>query len=77
MNSPKPPHIAITPQPLAGRQLPADFGRAPLQRSSMGTLQMDSRNLENLWRNPQWTSKLNSENVSNLIAGARLTASGI
>jgi len=77
MNSPKRSHIAIQPQPLAGRQLPADFGRASLQRSSMGTLQMDVRNLEELWRSPRWASKINSETVSNLVSGARLTASGI
>ena len=43
----------------------------------MGSIQMDTRNLENLWRHPQWSSKINSETVSNLVSGARLTASGI
>lgn len=77
MNPPKHSHIAIQPQPLGGRQLPPDFGRAPLQRSSMGSVKMDVRDLENLWRHPQWTSKINSETVFNLVSGARLTASGI
>jgi hypothetical protein len=61
------PHIAITPQALAGRQLPSNW-RENAQNAG-GTY--DRRDLENLWKSPNWSSKLNCENV---IRDARLTS---
>jgi nitrogen fixation protein FixH len=55
MNRANPLHISVQPTP--GRQLPADFYQRPLRRNSMGAIQIDNRNLEELWRAPQWGSK--------------------
>jgi hypothetical protein len=62
--------IAIRVQPMAGRQLPADFHRAPAPAAG----NFDQRNLSEMWKSPNWQSKLNSENVQNTIRGARLTS---
>jgi hypothetical protein len=62
--------IAIRVQPMAGRQLPADFHRAPAPAAG----NFDQRDLSSLWKNPQWTSKISAESVQNTIRGARLTS---
>ena len=73
----KPPiHKHITPQPLAGRQLPPDWQKAATEIGGV----FDRRDLSQLWKTPQWSSKLNSDNVDNLMRNARLSstmASGI
>jgi hypothetical protein len=58
--------IAITPQALAGRRLEAGWQQN--LETTGGTF--DRRRLEDLWKNPQWSSKINSENV---IRDARLS----
>ena len=66
--------IAARPLPLAGRQLPADFSKAPVPT----TTTFDQRDLSSLWKTPQWSSRLNSSNVENIVRDARLSApSGI
>jgi hypothetical protein len=67
--------IAIRVQPMAGRQLPADFHRAPAPAAG----NFDQRPLSEMWKDPRWSSKLNADNVQNTIRGARLssTPSGI
>ena len=57
--------IAITPQALAGRRLEAGWQQ---NLETGGTF--DRRKLEDMWKNPQWSSKINSENV---IRDARLS----
>jgi hypothetical protein len=67
----RPPNpIAITAQPLAGRQLPSDFSKAPVPT----TATFDQRDLSSLWKTPQWTSKLNGDNVSNIVRSSRLSS---
>lgn len=51
--------IATRVLPLAARQLPADWQNKAA--SAGGTF--DRRDLENLWRTPQWSAKINAENV--------------
>lgn len=53
-------------QPLAGRQLPADFYSRPLSRNSMGGIQVDKRDFETMV--PQWTGK----QTQSIIKDARL-----
>jgi hypothetical protein len=68
--------IAIQVQPMAGRQMAPDWK----QKTSDFGGNFDRRDLENMWRTPNWSSKLNSDNVENLIRSSRLsspTASGI
>ena len=68
--------IAIRVQPMAGRQMPSDWN----QKTNDFGGTFDRRDLENLWRTPNWSSKLNGDNVENLIRNSRLsspTASGI
>ena len=66
--------IAITAQPLAGRQLPADWQRTAAETGG----NFDRRDLSSLWKTPQWTSKLNGVNVENIVRSSRLSsASGI
>jgi hypothetical protein len=55
---------------MAGRQLPREFNSTPINRTPFGTIAMDNRNLEELWKNPQWTGK--HHDLSNLIHSARL-----
>jgi hypothetical protein len=62
--------IAITTQPLAGRQLPSGFGKAPVPT----TTTFDKRDLSQLWKTPQWTSKLSAANVENIVRSSRLTS---
>ena len=66
----------ISVQPLGGLQLPAGWQKAATEAG--GTF--DRRDLSQLWKTPQWSSKLNSDNVDNLMRNARLSsiaASGI
>jgi hypothetical protein len=68
--------IAALVQPLAGQQLPADWQRTATETG--GTF--DRRDLSQLWKTPQWSSKLNGDNIDNLMRNARLSsvaASGI
>ena len=72
----KKPTIAALVQPLSGQQLPAGWQRTATEAG--GTF--DRRDLSQLWKSPQWSSKLNSDNVDNLMRNARLSsamASGI
>ena len=62
--------IAITTQPLAGRQLPSGFGKAPVP----ATTTFDQRDLSSLWKTPQWSSKLNGDNVENIVRSSRLSS---
>jgi len=66
----------ISVQPLGGLQLPAGWQKTATEAG--GTF--DRRDLSQLWKTPQWSSKLNSDNVDNLMRNARLSsiaASGI
>ena len=68
--------IAIRVQPMAGRQMPSDWN----QKTNDFGGTFDRRDLENLWRTPNWSSKLNGDNIENLVRNSRLsstTASGI
>jgi hypothetical protein len=67
--------IAITPLPIAGRQLDPNWKASTDDHG--GTF--DRRPLSEMWKNPQWASKLNADNVQNVIRGARLssTPSGV
>jgi len=73
----KPPvHKHITPQALPGQQLPPGWQKTATEIG--GTF--DRRDLSQLWKTPQWSSKLNSDNIDNLMRNARLSsiaASGI
>jgi hypothetical protein len=62
--------IAITAQPLAGRQLPSGFSKAPVPT----TTTFDQRDLSSLWKDPQWTSKISADTVQNAVRGARLSS---
>jgi hypothetical protein len=62
--------IAIRVLPMAGRPLPADFHRAPAPAAG----NFDQRDLSSLWKNPQWTSKLNGDNVANVVRSSRLSS---
>lgn len=62
--------IAITTQPLAGKQLPKDWQR---QAQATNTA-YDQRRLEDLWKTPQWSSKLNGDNVENIMRSSRLSS---
>ena len=78
MNNNRKNPIAAVVQPLAGRQLPSDW---KLQTNDFGG-NFDRRDLENMWRTPNWNSKLSADNVDNIIRASRLssygpTASGI
>jgi len=54
-----------------GQPLPADFHRRPSPRSSLGSLQMDQRNWDEVFANPQWAAK--KPVFTNLVMQARLT----
>ena len=74
MKKPNPKHAQ--PQPLAGQQLPDDWRNSTADHGGI----YDRRDLSQLWKTPQWSSKLNSDNVNNLMRNARLSstvASGI
>jgi hypothetical protein len=59
--------IAARVLPLAGRQLPPDWQQQAAQNRSQA---YDQRDLENMWRTPEWSAKINAENVQR---EARLT----
>lgn len=60
--------VAITPQPLAGQQLPAEWRKNT--QNTGGTY--DRRDLSNLWKSPNWTSRASSVADENIIQSARL-----
>jgi hypothetical protein len=62
--------IAISVLPMAGRQLPSNFSKAPVPTTGL----FDQRDLSQLWKDPQWTSKISADTVQNTIRGARLTS---
>lgn len=49
--------IAARVLPQQGQRLPSDFNAIPIARTPFGTLQMDTRPLEELWKAPQWAGK--------------------
>lgn len=59
--------IAAQVQPLQGQPLPADWARQAAQNQGGA---FDRRDLENMWKQPNWTAKINSENV---VRDARLS----
>jgi hypothetical protein len=61
--------IAARVEALPGRRLEAKWQQN--LETVGGTF--DRRDLENMWRNPEWSSKINSENV---VRGARLGVYG-
>ena len=68
--------IAALVQPLAGQQLPPDWQRTATEIGGV----FDRRDLSQLWKTPQWSSKLNGDNIDNVMRNARLSsvaASGI
>jgi hypothetical protein len=68
--------IAIRVQPMAGRQMPSDWN----QKTNEFGGTFDRRDLSSMWKNPNWSSKLNGDNIENLVRNSRLsslTASGI
>jgi hypothetical protein len=78
MRTPKKNPIAAVVQPLQGKQMPGDWQK---QTQEFGG-NFDRRDLENMWRTPNWNSKLSGDNVDNVIRTSRLssygsTASGI
>ena len=78
MKTPKKNPIAISVLPLAGWQMPPEWKKSTQNFGG----NFDRRDLEKLWLNPQWSSKLNSDNINNLTRNSRLssyapTASGV
>ena len=78
MNNNRKNPIAAVVLPLQGRQMPSDW---KLQTNDFGG-NFDRRDLENMWRTPNWNSKPSADNVDNIIRASRLssygpTASGI
>jgi hypothetical protein len=63
--------IAITPQAVAGRRLEAGWQQS--LGSTGGTY--DRRRLEDLWKDPQWSSKASQSTSENLAQNARLSPS--
>ena len=57
--------IAAQVQPLPGKALPADFHSTLIARTPFGTLQMDNRALEELWKTPRWSGKC-QENLTQM-----------
>ena len=69
MKPQKNPLISVLPLP--GERLPPGWQKAATEIG--GTF--DRRDLSQLWKTPQWSSKLNSDNVDNLMRNARLSPS--
>lgn len=65
MNSPKNP-VAARVETMGGRRLPADWAKG----QNPDTV-YDQRDLENMWKSPQWSAKINSDNV---VRNSRLSA---
>jgi len=61
----------ISVQPLSGPLLPLAWQKAATEIG--GTF--DRRDLSQLWKSPIWSSKLNSDNVDNVMRSARLSPS--
>jgi hypothetical protein len=61
--------IAITPQALAGRRLEAGW------QQNLKTVggDYDRRDIENMWRTPNWSSKASVAAGENLTQNARLS----
>jgi len=59
--------IAAMVQPIAGRHLEPDWQR---NLAVGGTY--DKRDLENLWKMPNWSAKISADNVDNVMRAARL-----
>ena len=57
--------IAARVLPLQGQQLPSDFHTTPIARTPFGTLQMDNRPLEELWKTPRWSGR-GQENLTQM-----------
>ncbi len=55
MNKPNP--IAAVVQPLQGRRLPSGW------KPEITTRTYDQRQLEELWKNPQWSARKQAENI--------------
>jgi hypothetical protein len=72
MKTPRKNPINAVVQPLPGRQLPSDW---KLQTNDFGG-NFDRRDLENMWRTPNWNSKLSADNVDNIIRASRLSSYG-
>jgi hypothetical protein len=69
MKTQKARNINITPNALPGRRLEAGWDK---ELSQIGGT-FDKRDLNSMWKNPQWSSKLTAENV---IQNARLGVYG-
>ena len=52
--------------------MPSDW---KLQTNDFGG-NFDRRDLENMWRTPNWNSKLSADNVDNIIRASRLSSYG-
>jgi hypothetical protein len=61
--------IAAMVQPLPGQALPSDWSKQAIDHG--GTF--DRRDLSQMWREPQWTAKINSATTENIIQSARLS----
>ena len=69
MKSTKKNPIAAVVQPLQGKQMPGDWQK---QTQDFGG-NFDRRDLENMWKTPNWSSKLSADNV---IRASRLSSYG-
>jgi hypothetical protein len=61
--------IAAMVAPLQGQALPSDWNKQAIDAG--GTF--DRRDLSQMWREPQWTAKTNSDTTENIIQAARLS----
>jgi hypothetical protein len=61
--------VAARVETMGGRRLPADWAKG----QNPDTV-YDQRDLENMWKSPQWSAKINAENVTNVTRDARLSA---
>jgi len=59
--------IAAVIQPLPGRQMPRDWQKSTQEFGG----NFDRRDLSEMWRSPEWSSKFNN-NVESLTKDARL-----
>ena len=64
--------IAAVVQPLQGKQMAPDWQK---QTQDFGG-NFDRRDLENMWKTPNWNSKLSAANVDNVIRASRLSSYG-
>jgi hypothetical protein len=61
--------VAAMVQPLQGQALPSDWNKQAIDAG--GTF--DRRDLSQMWREPQWSAKINSATTENIIQSARLS----